>query len=241
MESDQEFGLSEDWHSVVNTLESIIPVYDKTNRYISFGTDVKIRNEGLRALKKEIGRDRISVLDLGCGTGKMSQLFFNDSRNKFDQVILADPLRPMLTVARSRVDTDGLICVYEDLPIRSGIFDAAMAGFSLRDARKLSKALLEINTLLKDNGKFLIVDLCKPDSKIKSAMISTYWKLLAPIVAFFAAGKLGFRFGALHTTYKRLPKNSEILDLMRKAGFEVTLSKYYMLGGACFIILTKRV
>ena len=241
MESEQEFGLSEDWHSVVSTLESIIPVYDKTNRYISFGTDVKIRKEGLQALRKEIGRDHISVLDLGCGTGKMSQLFFTDSRNKFDRVILADPLRPMLTVARSMVDADGLICVYEDLPVRSCIFDAAMAGFSLRDARKLSKALVEINTLLKDNGKFLIVDLCKPDSKIKSAMISTYWKLLAPIVAFFAAGRLGFRFGALHTTYKRLPKNSEILALMRKAGFEVTTSKYYMLGGACFIILTKRV
>lgn len=238
-ETDQDFGLHEDWESVLKTLEAIIPVYDKTNRFISLGTDLKIRNEGLQDLATLIGKDNFSVLDLGCGTGKMSQLLQKNSKDKSVEIVLTDPLRKMLQVARSKVDNDALICVYESLPIRPKSFDAAMAGFSLRDAKRLSIALLEIHALLKDNGKFLIVDLSKPNSRLRRSIIGAYWKLFAPLVAFIAAGRLGLQFGALSTTYKRLPKISDLLDITRAAGFELLVSKYSMLGGACLIVLSK--
>ncbi|MCL4518520.1 MAG: class I SAM-dependent methyltransferase [Thaumarchaeota archaeon] len=235
-----EFGLSEDWDSVVKTLAEIIPVYDKTNRYISFGTDIKIRNEGLMNLLSSIRKEQFDVLDLGCGTGKMSEILVKISNHHSRLVVLADALRPMLRVAKSRIKSDALVCVYENLPIRPESFDAAMAGFSLRDAKTLSTALAEIRQLLRVNGRFLIVDLSKPDSRIRRAMIGIYWKTLSPLIAFFAAGRVGLRFGELYKTYRRLPKNSEFLSLVRRSGFDVTTSKYFMLGGACFIVLNRR-
>ncbi len=169
----------------------------------------------------------------------MTQLFRASAKSN-DKITLVDPLIGMMRIAHQRVAQDGVLGVYEFLPFRKEAMDAAMAGFSIRDARDLSASLRQINGLLKENGKFLIVDLSKPDSSWKSGLISTYWRTLAPAIAFLSSGKLGLKFGALSKTYKRLPKTSEFFRLAEDAGFEVTKSEFSMLGGACIILLTKR-
>jgi demethylmenaquinone methyltransferase / 2-methoxy-6-polyprenyl-1,4-benzoquinol methylase len=232
------FGLDEDWERVVKSLEKIIPVYDKTNRYISLGTDLDLRKEGLGDLKRFVGKDNFSVLDLGCGTGKMSQLLGSDEQFA-ENIVLADPLLAMLRVARSRIKSDAVMCVYEKLPFRFCSFDAAMAGFSLRDAKNLVEALGQVRSVLQEGGAFLIVDLSKPDSHFGRFLISLYWRIFAPIIAFLAAGSLGLLFRDLYRTFKRLPKKSELFDLFRRTGFVVAESKFRMLGGACVIILKQ--
>jgi demethylmenaquinone methyltransferase / 2-methoxy-6-polyprenyl-1,4-benzoquinol methylase len=233
------YGLKEDWNSVQKTLEQIIPVYDKTNRYISLGTDLKLRKRGIALLLNEFSTEDFSLVDLGCGTGTMTRLFRAAAKSN-ERVTLVDPMLGMMRIARERVAQDGALGVFEFLPFRKEAADAAMAGFSIRDARDLSAALRQINILLKENGKFLIVDLSKPDSSLKSSVISVYWRVLAPAIAFLSSGKLGLKFGALSKTYKRLPKISEFFRLTEAEGFEVTKSEFSMLGGACIILLTKK-
>ena len=233
------YGLREDWNSVQETLEQIIPIYDKTNRYISLGTDLKLRKRGIELLLNEFHTDDFSLLDLGCGTGTMTRLFQASAKSN-DKVTLVDPLLGMMRIAHNRVAQDGVLGVYETLPFREEAVDAAMAGFSIRDARDLPAALRQINSLLRENGKFLIVDLSKPDSSLKGGLISVYWRMLAPFIAFLSSGKLGLKFGALSKTYKRLPKISEFFRLAEDEGFEVAKSEFSMLGGACVILLTKR-
>ena len=234
---EQSFGLKEDWRSIEETLRKLIPVYDKTNRYISLGTDLKLRRDGLKSLRKALGEAPFSIIDLGCGPGKMTQMLqLNGSSNS----VLADALMPMMRVAKNRnAESEGIVSVYEYLPFREGSFDAAMAGFAVRDARNLSMALLEIHSILKKNGFFLIVDLCKPDSAVKQGLIGIYWKLIAPLIALFASGRLGLKFTALFTTYRRLPKNSELLKLVAAYGFEIEKTEYRMLDGACILLLKK--
>jgi demethylmenaquinone methyltransferase/2-methoxy-6-polyprenyl-1,4-benzoquinol methylase len=234
------YGLKEDWDSVQKTLEEIIPVYDKTNRYISLGTDLKIRKRGIALLKEQIGKENFVLLDLGCGTGKMTQLFAELSGSS-DEVLLVDPILAMMRVARSRTRAQGLLAVYENLPFRGNSVDAAMAGFSLRDARDLHGALDELHHSLTSGGLFLIVDLSKPDSKVKNALISVYWKVLAPFLAFVASGRAGLKFAALSRTYKRLPKTADYMKLFRDRGFSVVHSEFFMGGGASIILLRKKV
>jgi demethylmenaquinone methyltransferase / 2-methoxy-6-polyprenyl-1,4-benzoquinol methylase len=236
---DSSYGLKEDWNSVQKTLEQIIPIYDRTNRFISLGTDLKLRKTGIEILLNELKTEDFSLLDLGCGTGTMTLLFQAAAKSN-DRVTLVDPLVGMMRIAHQKVGQDGALGVYEFLPFRKDAVDAVMAGFSIRDARDLSAALRQINILLKENGKFLIVDLSKPDSPLKSGLISVYWRVLAPAIAFLSSGKLGLKFGALAKTYKRLPKISEFFRLSEAEGFEVTKSEFSMLGGACVILLTKR-
>lgn len=238
IQNDRDYGLKEDWSSIQRTLEEIIPVYDKTNRYISLGTDLKIRKRGIALLKERIGKEDFLLLDLGTGTGKMTSLFLQDA-GKVEQAILVDPIGGMMRVAKDRTKAQGVLAVYEQLPFRASSLDAAMAGFSLRDARDLTRALAELWCILKAGGHFLIVDLSKPDSKTKSAFISFYWRVFAPFLAFLAAGRLGLKFAALATTYNRLPTMSELTKLFEKSGFSVPIAEFSMLGGASILILQK--
>jgi demethylmenaquinone methyltransferase / 2-methoxy-6-polyprenyl-1,4-benzoquinol methylase len=235
-----DFGLEDDWYSVQETLEQIIPIYDKTNRYISLGTDLKLRSRGIELLISQFPDRKFTLLDLGCGTGTMSRLYLgSEQADPNRELLLIDPIMAMLRVARKRTSQDGLCAVFEYLPVRNGVVDAAMAGFSLRDARNLSLALGQIKSLLKPGGKFLIVDLEKPDSANKRSLIAIYWRLAAPAIAFLSSGRLGLKFAALSKTYNRLPKISEFLRLSKESGFEVSSNEISMLGGAGIIMLTK--
>jgi demethylmenaquinone methyltransferase / 2-methoxy-6-polyprenyl-1,4-benzoquinol methylase len=233
-----QYGLKDDWQSIQRTLEEIIPVYDKTNRYISLGTDLKLRKRGIELLLSEFSDGYFTLLDFGCGTGTMTHLLREKSNTT--GVVLVDPIAAMMRVAIRKTSEEGLLAVYESLPFRKESIDAAMAGFSLRDARDLNIALEQISGLLKQNGKFLIVDLSKPDSSTKRFLISIYWRGIAPAIAFLSSGRLGLKFGALSKTYKRLPKISEFLIVARKHGFEISKSEFSMMGGASIILLSKQ-
>jgi demethylmenaquinone methyltransferase/2-methoxy-6-polyprenyl-1,4-benzoquinol methylase len=238
-ESSASLGLGEEWKSVEEALRRVVPVYDKTNRFISLGSDLKIRKWGLELLKDSIGRKvsdgGVHLLDLGCGTGKMSSMLASPT-------VMVDALQPMMGIALERnPSSDGILAVFERLPLRKETFQAAMAGFAIRDAQNLSQALREIHETLADDGHFLIVDLSKPDSRLKRDLIATYWRLFAPLIAFFAAGRLGFRFAALSKTYQKLPQNSRFLKLAQSVGFELEASKFFMLGGAATILLRKKI
>lgn len=235
----EEFGLKDDWSSIQKTLEEIIPVYDKTNRYISLGTDLRLRRAGVELLQGTVGKKSFSVLDLGCGTGRMSKTVLEQNPEEIDSVLLVDPIDRMMKVARSRTGADGVTAVFENLPFKMEVFDSAMAGFSLRDARNMKKALQEINSLLKASGKFLIVDLSKPDSKFKASVIGLYWRISAPLIAFLVAGTAGLKFGGLAKTFRKLPKNSEFKKLVLDSGFQITEARYFMFGGASVLLLTK--
>jgi len=244
-EETDKFGLKEDWRKVEKTLEEIIPVYDRTNRFISLGTDLKIRNKGLSLLKGALElKGKLShfrIVDLGAGPGKMTQLLLSSGNHiDFDLSIMVDALGPMMKVATSRNEkSDGVLSVYEHLALRQGTFDAAMAGFAIRDARDLHTALSEVSRILTDGGLFLIVDLSKPDSSVKRALVGFYWRAISPVLAVFAAGRLGLKFGALSTTYRRLPRKSDFLKLIAEAGLGVRVKEYLMVDGVCVILLEK--
>lgn len=234
-----EYGLEDDWSFIQQTLEEIIPVYDRTNRYISLGTDLKLRRRGIDLLLNSYGDKSFSLLDLGCGTGSMTRLLREKASIDRIEILLVDPLSKMMHLASFKTKEDGLLAVYEYLPFRPGTVDACMAGFSLRDARNLFEALQRIYGLLKTGGKFLIVDLSKPDSETRRSFISIYWKIVAPVIAFISSGRLGLKFGALSKTYHRLPTISQFLKLAGAVGYSVQKSEFSLMGGACVILLSK--
>jgi len=239
-EVQSQYGLEDDWTSIQETLVEIIPVYDKTNRYISLGTDLKLRRRGIELLLSNFKDRDFVLLDLGCGTGTMTRLLRERVSQNQTEVVLVDPMLSMMRVARAKTHEIGPLAVYEHLPFRQESVDAAMAGFSLRDARNLEEALTQINGLLKKDGKFLIVDLSKPDSPLKIWLITVYWRVLAPVLAFASSGRLGLKFGALSTTFKRLPTISQFFALAVSQGFTIVNAKFSLMGGASVILLSKK-
>ncbi|MEW6044252.1 MAG: class I SAM-dependent methyltransferase [Thermoproteota archaeon] len=228
-------GLGSYWGEVIEVLGQIIPVYDKVNSYISLGKDIEHRRRGIT------GRVRAgdSILDAGSGFGNMSKTAEKICNGDI-KITLYDPLVPMLKNTGTFFEQlpDMSCGVFEHMPFRDGQFDAVLCGYSLRDAINLRIAISEVHRVLKNGGRFVIVDLGKPDNAVVRAGVSFYLRAILPIIAFAAGGKLGLKFATLYGTYKRWPQNKKLkamlLEKFSKVEFEEDL-----MGGAIMVAAYK--
>ena len=228
-------GLGSYWKEVIDVLRDIIPVYDKVNSYISLGKDKKHRIRGIKG-RVEKGD---SILDAGSGFGNMSKTAVQVTDGEI-RITLYDPLVPMLQQTNKFFDkkpnlTSG---VFEHIPFQDSEFDAVLCGYSLRDAINLRIAISEIHRVLKKGGRFVIVDLGKPDDAIIRFGVSFYLRAILPIIALIAGGRLGLKFATLYGTYKRWPKNKKLESLLLEKFSRVEFEKDLM-GGAIMVAAYK--
>ncbi len=228
-------GLGSYWGEVLDVLQDIIPVYDKVNSAISFGKDAEHRNKGISG--RVLPGDKI--LDAGSGFGNMSKTA-SKLCNENLSITLYDPLIPMLKNTSKFFQSNlDLFCgVFEHIPFKDEQFDAVLCGYSLRDAINLRIAISEIHRVLRKGGRFVIVDLGKPDDVITRFGVSFYLRLVLPIVAFVAGGRLGLKFATLYGTYKRWPQNKKLESLLLEKFSKVEFERV-LLGGAIIVCAYK--
>ena len=228
-------GLGSYWGEVMDVLREIIPIYDKVNSIISLGKDVEHRNRGIS--KRVFPGNKI--LDAGSGFGNMSKTAMDLTDGKIT-ITLFDPLVPMLknTSTYFKNSPDMANGVFEHIPFRDEEFDAVLCGYSLRDVINLRIAISEIHRVLKKGGRFVIVDLGKPDELFFRIGVSFYLRCILPILAFIAGGRLGLKFGKLYGTYKRWPQNKKLEGLLLEKFSKVEFEKDLM-GGAIMIAAYK--
>ena len=228
-------GLGSYWGEVIDVLRDIIPVYDKVNSFISLGKDVEHRTKAIRGRINKGDK----VLDAGSGFGNMSKTAANIVDNDLS-IILYDPLVPMLKNTDRLFDEklDSACGVFEHVPFQDNEFDIVLSGYSLRDAISLKTAISEMHRVLKKNGRWVIVDLGKPDEPIIRFGVTCYLRLLLPIIAFIAGGKLGLKFATLYGTYKLWPQNKKLESLLLEKFTRVEFDKDLM-GGAIMVAAYK--
>ena len=228
-------GLGSYWGEVLDVLQEIIPVYDKVNSYISLGKDSEHRN---RAISGRI-QDGDKILDAGSGFGNMSKTVLDITNGKVE-IMLYDPLLPMIknTDRLFKEKPEAACGVFEHAPFKNQQFDVVLSGYSLRDAISLKIAISEIHRVLKNDGKWIIVDLGKPDKAIVRFGVSFYLKLILPLIAYMAGGKLGLKFGMLYGTYKLWPENKKLESMLLEKFTRVEFEKD-MMGGAIMVAAYK--
>ncbi|MFN3622015.1 MAG: class I SAM-dependent methyltransferase [Nitrososphaerales archaeon] len=232
-----KYGLGLFWHKIEDALKDLIPVYDKVNRVISLGQDVRFRRLGIARV---ICGEGLIVLDAGCGPGTLANLILK-YRGGVKQIILLDPIREMLNQSKRRLN-DGrsyfVQAVFEYLPFRSGVFDVVVSAFALRDAIDLSSAISEIARVVKTvGGRLLIVDLGKPDNMLLQMVIGIYWRIFAPLLASAYIGRYGGIYRLLYLTYVKLPTNPALKKMIKRFFRYVDLEEK-LVGGV--VILTAK-
>lgn len=226
-------GLGQDyWKEVITILRSIIPIYDKVNRAISLGQDIKYREIGING---RVHEDDM-VLDAGSGFGNMT-LVLSKVLSKVT-IVMYDPIFEMLQNGRKYVDSkyakNASCGIFEKMPFKDDSFDVVLCGYSLRDSINLKDAISEIHRVLKNNGRFVIVDLGKPDNLLFRSVVSIYLKYFLKVLAFSISGKMGLKFKTLHGTYLKWPSNCELYQLLAEKFSKIEMEKR-LLGGAIIV------
>jgi demethylmenaquinone methyltransferase/2-methoxy-6-polyprenyl-1,4-benzoquinol methylase len=222
------------WKQVISSLRDIIPVYDKVNRVISLGKDELYRYEGLRGNVKSGDL----ILDAGSGFGNMSLATFKITDDKVN-IVIYDPIFEMLQSSRQRLIVELRSSgIFEQMPFKDNTFDVVMCGYSLRDAINLEIAISEIYRILKKNGRFLIVDIGKPDNKIIRLGVSIYLKYIIKIFAYIIAKETGLKFQTLYGTFLKWPQNNT-LNLLLKKQFSQVNFRTKLLGASIIVSSIK--
>jgi demethylmenaquinone methyltransferase / 2-methoxy-6-polyprenyl-1,4-benzoquinol methylase len=223
------------WKQVISTLRDIIPVYDKVNRVISLGKDELYRYEGINGNIKSGDL----VLDAGSGFGNMSLTTFKVTTAAEVRIVIYDPIFEMLQRSRQQLVVELISSgIFEHMPFKDNTFDVVMCGYSLRDAINLEIAVSEIHRVLKKNGRFLIVDLGKPDNKLIRLGVSIYLKYIIKIFAYVIARQTGLKFQTLYGTFLKWPQNNK-LNLLLKKQFSQVDFRTKLMGGSIIVSSTK--
>lgn len=224
--------LNREWNRIVHSLQNITSIYDKANRVISLGFDVKLRIDGISMALN----NQMLVLDAGCGLGKMSELILQEKRAR--ELVLLDPLPSMILKAHKKLrknSVHSVLGLFEYMPFRSRSFDAIACGFSLRDALDFKSAVRELSRVLKRSGRLLIVEMGKPDDVALRWIIGLYWMIFVPLIMRILFGERGKFYSALYTSYTRYPMCSEVEKLLLGC-FKKLFIERRMLGGALIMI-----
>ena len=220
-------GLQHKWAYVVNSLQEIVPSYEKASSRISLYADRRMRSE---AVSFAVTRGGL-ILDLGAGPGSMSRVVVRAG----GEPVLLDASRVMLRASGFSSAVQG---VFEYLPFRDEVFDGAVSGFALRDAHELRVALSQLARVLKPRGRFALCDLGKPDGTLQALGVAMYIRVMPPLIGLASVGRVGLRYASLFDTYTLVLHNSELVALLSHYLGPTTLHETQM-GGSIVAKSTK--
>lgn len=221
------------WDEVVRALEQIIEEYEKVNHVISLFQDDRNRLIGLN----KIGYSEGAALELGSGPGNYSRMIskFHDG-----ELICLDFSDKMLLTSRYRnkdLRNHYVRGVFESLPIREGSISFVTSAYALRDSLYKPLVIKEACDTLATGGKFLLIDVGKPDNRIIRGFMSLYMRFFVPVIGGLTAG-CGIRnpWSKLYDTFEKLPANkiltaiveTHLVDVGR---MEETLGAFVIMWG----------
>ena len=173
--------------------------YDGINSLLTLGFDRSWRE---RASKKLGGT---TVLDLGSGTGAAEKQLVGY------EVTALDPDERMLSLNNF---SNKIVGSAEALPFDDKSFDNVYCAFVWRNVSDTDKAFEEIRRVLKDGGRFVLLDMTRP--------LNTFTKLLHKLGTFITLhliGILTFNFKQYRFLYTSLDKLETPKVFLKKSGF----------------------
>ncbi len=220
--------------SVRAMFQRIVPRYDLLNRLMTLGLDERWRARAASRVRPE----GMLVLDVGTGTGDLALAFL---RRGARAVVGVDFAPAML--ARARDKSAGrwpLSLAAADalrLPFADAAFDCVASAFVLRNLADLEAGLAEMVRVLRPGGRFLSLELVRPDGVLRWPL-RFYLQRLVPLLGGVLSGD--------RAAYRYLPDSVEdFLDLrglsrlLTRAGLEVEEARPLGLGSVALHLAVK--
>lgn len=192
----------------------ISPSYDRLNRILSFGLDLRWRN----AVRRAIPFSTAKLLDCCTGTGDLAILL---AKNGFE-VTGIDFCKPMIEIAHRKsprgVSLNFLEGDVHQIPFPDRSFHVLTNAFSLRNLTDLRKVFAEAHRVLAPKGVALFLELTRPPGFL-GALHQYYLGTVLPFVGGVISGNRN-AYHYLAQSIKNFPSTLEIANLLRAARFE---------------------
>ena len=225
---------------IAQMFDTISENYDRLNRVISFGIDVKWRKKVLQIVTQSNPK---TILDIATGTGDLAILM---AQTKAPKIIGLDISAGMLEVGRKKIQYKNLsntiemvLADSEEMPFEDSYFDAITVAFGVRNFENLEKGLAEILRVLKPNGVFVILETSVPNKTPYKQGYTFYSKNILPII-----GKLfskdNVAYGYLSESAAAFPYGEALNNILRKIGFIEVKAMPQTFGVATIYSATKK-
>jgi demethylmenaquinone methyltransferase/2-methoxy-6-polyprenyl-1,4-benzoquinol methylase len=216
--------------------DSIAPRYDLLNHVLSIEQDRWWRR---KAAKNALaGKPQARVLDLCCGTGDLALAL--RKRDPGSRVFAGDfSLQMLLRCLEKGGATPPLQLDALDLPFRDASFDVVTVAFGVRNYADRARGFAEAFRVLRDTGRFVILEFSRPPDTWFGALYRFYSKHVLPRVGAWISRSDG--------AYKYLPESvaaflspAELAAELRVAGFH-TVRHESLAGGTVALHVAERV
>jgi demethylmenaquinone methyltransferase/2-methoxy-6-polyprenyl-1,4-benzoquinol methylase len=217
-------------HSKKNQVEEmfnqISPKYDLLNHLLSANIDKLWRKQTIKLLKPwnpEI------ILDVATGTADFA-IAATEIKNA--KVVGIDISEGMLEVARMKVQKKRLSnrielikADSERLPFENDTFNAAIAGFGVRNFENLKIGLTEIMRVIKPGGVFYVLEFSKPVKSPFKQIYQFYFTKILPLIGRMVS-KSRNAYTYLPQSVNEFPDGEKFLTILADVGF--TENKYFI-------------
>jgi demethylmenaquinone methyltransferase/2-methoxy-6-polyprenyl-1,4-benzoquinol methylase len=204
---------------ITKMFDTISNEYDRLNRVISFGIDIKWRSKVVNLIKD---KNPENILDIATGTGDLA---INLTKTRAKKIIGLDISEGMLNVGRKKIKerklnslVEMIIGDSENLPFEDDSFDAVSVAFGVRNFETLEKGLSEIYRVLKVNGVFVVLETSIPQNPFFKQGYFIYTKFFLPLIGkLFSRDKTAYEY--LSDSAAKFPFGEDFNNILKKIGF----------------------
>jgi demethylmenaquinone methyltransferase/2-methoxy-6-polyprenyl-1,4-benzoquinol methylase len=224
---------------VAQMFDTISNEYDGLNRVISFGIDIKWRNNVVKIVKKS---NPLNILDIATGTGDLA---ISLSKTNATKIVGLDISEGMLSVGRNKIAKQNLSnkieMVFgdsENIPFNDNYFDAITVAFGVRNFENLEKGLKEIYRVLKPGGVFVVLETSVPTKTPYKQGYNFYSKRILPLIGkMFSKDKVAYKY--LSDSAAAFPYGIAFNNILEKIGFIDVVNKPQTFGVASIYVAKK--
>ena len=211
--------------SVSKMFDAISPSYDRVNRIVSLGLDLRWRRSLANHLPHQ---DPLELLDLATGTGDQIAALL-ERKVPLRRAVGIDLSLGMLALAKKKFpQIDFLEANAEALPFSDGSFDLCTFSFGIRNVQNPLAALAEMRRVTKPGGRCLILEFSLPKGWFRIPYLFYARHLLPFLGGLLSGNRSAYRY--LNKSIEQFAQPETFLSWMRKTGWTRCIAVPFLFG-----------